>query len=304
MDQSDVSRNDLERLAVKCLYAADILQNSVNSAENLQKIQKKVSRYVQQVKLILTWKRGCGVFKMVGSASKVVGNVIVVAAPLHPKLGLAVRAGHKLWKFGAGLKALTAIGHMLKDLWQIGCRNSIVDFINATALLTRNLGVFSEVIQDIQSCAQSVSGSNNTNQTPETVINILRPFIPPHQIDYITHVVNFAFGSRYYSPLFDLILSSDVSSSSHIVQLMREMESFNFIEFIEQGNNRSLIAIGSFLHISRELLDFLDGFQKVTDHDCRFLLDCLTRFTQESTNIMKTVSVLTNLNQLRRQQVA
>ncbi|CAG5121137.1 unnamed protein product [Candidula unifasciata] len=299
------SEQNVQRLAAKSSYAADILKNVVAMAEDWQKIYKKVNRYMQQVKLIVTWKRGCAALKMVGSASKTVGSVLVVAAPLHPKLRLAVKVGHKLWKLGAGLKILTAVGNMLRDLWQAGCRQSVLEFVTATALLTRNLGVFGELIRDLQDCVQPFCSSNIT-QTSDQVLSLLKPFVPQDQLQYVTHVVNIIFHSNSYSPLFDLILTSpDLGGErSNTVQLLQEIESFRFTEFVQQGGSHFLVAIGSFLHVSRELLDFLDGFQKVTEQDCRFLYECLTRFNQESLGVLQAATVLTHLGHVRAQHVS
>ncbi|BFZ13567.1 hypothetical protein BsWGS_16606 [Bradybaena similaris] len=303
MEQSPAASScdqNLQRLAAKTSCAADFLKNAATVAENWHKKHKNVSRYIQQVKLIVTWRRGCGALKMVGSATKTLGGVLVVAAPLHPKLGLAVRVGHRLWKLGAGLKMLTAVGGMLRDLWQVGCRNTLLEFVTATTLLTHNLGVFGEMIRDLQKCAEPLSATNNT-QTCDQVLSLLRPFIPPDQLEYVKHVVNIVFHNTSYSPLFDFILtSSDLTGdSSHTVQLMQEIESFRFTEFLQQGSAQFLAAIGSFLHISRELLDFLDGFQKVTEQDCRFLYECLTRLSQESASIQRAATTLTNLTDIR-----
>lgn len=306
MDELPTSTSEdsgLQRLAAKSSYAADFLCDIIKSAHDVQKLEKKVNGYIQQVKLILTWKRGCGSFQMVGSAAKTLGGVMVVAAPLHPKLGVVVKVGSKLWKFGTGLKILSCIGEMLKDVWQTGCRNSLTEFVHAATRLTRNLNVFGEVIQDLQGCARTVNNSNR-GQTPAEITRLLKQFIPSHQLSYIVHVINIAFGSSNYSPLFDfMVMSADLTNDSSFIRLMRDVESFHFAEFVERSDVKSLIIIGSFLHISRELLDFLDGFRKVTDHDCQFLMECLTKFSEQSLNIMKAVVVLTNLDQIRRQQL-
>ncbi|CAL1547867.1 unnamed protein product [Lymnaea stagnalis] len=291
----------IERIAIKTICAAEILKNTVQSAETLTKLKKKADYYLQQASLILTWKRSTGALKLVGAAAKTFGAVMVLAAPLHPKLAMAIRLGHKMWKFGTGLKVLNAVGGILKNIWQTGCRTALIEFTQGASQLTRNMGIFSEVIHDLQ----KLTGPLNTGdiQASENWINILRQFIPPHQHGYAAHVINIVFGIQRYSPVFDfLALSTDPSNESGIIHLMREIESVNFTDFVEHDNSKALVAIGSFLHISREILDLLDGLQRFTERDCRFLQECLIRFTQESLTIMKVVSVLTNLDAIRRQE--
>ncbi|XP_012938658.1 uncharacterized protein LOC101857572 [Aplysia californica] len=291
----------VERLAAKTVYTAELLENTVHIAEQLQKVQGRVNRYVRQARLIVTWKRSSGLFTMVGSAAKTAGSVMVLASPLHPKLAVALKAGHRLWKLGTGLKVLTAIGGMLRELWHSGCRDTLVEFTRCVALLSRNVGVFQELIQDLQGATEQLNASNNNNfQAPDAVVNVLREFIPPQHIGYATHVMNIAFARQHYSPLFDLLaLSSDPSEKSDLLQVVREIEGFRFTEFSQESDAKALVAIGSFLHISRELLDFLDGFNKVTDKDCQFLHNCLNKFSEESAGIMKVVSLLTGLHRMK-----
>ncbi|GFN80280.1 hypothetical protein PoB_000678600 [Plakobranchus ocellatus] len=297
---ASVSIPNPERLAVKTIYAADILKNIVESAKRLSKIDKVLNRYLKQARLLLVWKRGSGAIKMAGSAAKAVGALVLTAAPLHPKIAMGCRVAHKLWKIGTGLKILNALANMIRDVWQKGCRSVLLDFTRCAATLTRNLGVFGEVLRDLQSVSEMPAGIGQNG--PRLVIDAIRGFIPPHQIPYATHVINMVYGNERYSPLFAFTaMTLNSQNNSNIAQVMLEIESFHFDDFIERSESRTLVAIGSFLHVSRELFDFLDGFQHLTELDCQFLQDCLKRLTQESLGIMKAVAVLVNLDKIRKQ---
>ncbi|GFR63727.1 hypothetical protein ElyMa_001903100 [Elysia marginata] len=291
-----------ERLAVKTMCGADILKNIVQSAERLSKIDKTLSRYLTQARLLLVWKRGSGAIKMAGSAAKTVGTIMLVAAPLHARFAMGMKVAHKLWKLGTSLKILNAIANMVRDVWQKGCREVLIEFTHCAATLTRNLGVYGEVVRDLQKATSVVNNLSDSRSSPAMLLQAVRDFIPAHQLPYATHVINMAFGNERYSPLFaftSLTLGSE--NSSNIAQVMLEIESFHFDEFIENSESRSLVAIGSFLHVSRELCDFLDGFQHLTERDCQFLQECLQKLATESVSIMKAVAVLTSLDKIRKQ---
>lgn len=291
-----------ERLAVKAVCGADILKNSVHMAEKLKKIDKTLSRYLCQAQMLLTWKRGSGVMKMAGSAAKTVGTLMLVAAPLHPRFAMGMRVAHKLWKLGTGLKILNALANMIRDVWQKGCRDVLVEFTHCAASLTRNLGVFGEVVRDLQNVTPILHDTGHSNPSPAVVMNILREFIPAHQLPYATHVINMACGNERYSPLFAFTaLTLNPGNNSNIAQVMLEIESFHFDEFLENNESAALVAIGSFLHVSRELCDFLDGLQHLTQRDCNFLQECLQKLAAESVNIMKVVALLTSLEKIRKQ---
>ncbi|KAK3760936.1 hypothetical protein RRG08_022344 [Elysia crispata] len=299
-DNASVFIKDPERLAVKTMCTADILKNVVQSAERLSKVDKVLSRYLHQARLLLAWKQGSGAMKMAGSAAKTVGTLMLVAAPLHPRIAMGMRVAHKLWKLGTGLKILNAIANMIRDVWQKGCRDVLMEFTHCAATLTRNLGVFGELVRDLQNTTPALQDKGQTN--PAMVIRAIHDFVPPHQIPYLTHVINIAFGNESYSPLFAFTaLTVNSGNSSNIAQIMLEIESFHFDDFIENSESRALVAIGSFLHVSRELCDFLDGFQRLTDRDCQFLQECLHRLGAESVSIMKAVAVLVNLDKIRKQ---
>ncbi|RUS87002.1 hypothetical protein EGW08_005240, partial [Elysia chlorotica] len=287
-----------ERLAAKSMYAADLLKSVVQSAERLSKADKVLGRYLCQARLLLVWKRGGGAMKMAGSAAKTVGTLMLVAAPLHPRIATGVKVAHRLWKMGTGLKILTAIANMVRDVWQKGCREVLLEFTHCAATLTRDLGVFGEVLRDLQG---NINGPA-LQAGPGLVISTIREFVPPHQVPYLTHVINMAFGNERYTPLFAFTaLTVNSGNNSNIAQIMLEIESFHFDEFIETSESRALVAIGSFLHVSRELCDFLDGFQRLTERDCHFLQECLQRLGAESVSIMKAATVLVSLDKIRRQ---
>ncbi|XP_059141943.1 uncharacterized protein LOC131929655 [Physella acuta] len=289
----------LDRLVAKAIYAADALRSSVGTAEKLKQLQKKINFFMQQAQIILTWKRSLGALKMVGSAAKSFGAIMVLAAPLHPKLNLALRIGNKMWKLGAGLKILNYVAGILKNIWQSGCRNALIEFTHCSAQLSQRISIFGELIHDMQGISQSFDG--NITHTSQNLIHIIQQIVPEHQVGYVTHVMNMVFGDRHYSPLFDfLALSNKPSSDSNFAQLLSELESFNFTNFVELSDSKTLVAIGSFLHISRELVDFLDGLRNFTEQDCRFLSECLVRCSQETLTIMRVVSVLTSLDKIRK----
>ena len=294
---------DPERLAVKTICASDILRKIVQSAERLRKVDYALSRYLNQARLLLVWKRGSGAMKMAGSAAKTVGTLMLVAAPLHPRIASGMRIAHKLWKLGTGLKILNAIANVFRDVWQKGCREVLLEFTHCAATLTRNLGVFGEVMRDLQSSTPALAqGAGQNSNSPAVVIQAIQEFVPPHQLPYATHVINMAFGNERYSPLFAFTaLTLDSGNNSNLAQIMLEIEAFHFDEFVEMSESRALVAIGSFLHVSRELCDFLDGFQRLTERDCHFLQDCLHRLGQESGTIMKAVGVLVSLDKIRKQ---
>lgn len=290
----------MERLAVKTMYAAELLESLVQEAQRLQKLQVKVRRYMKQAQLIVTWRRSQGFCTMIGSAAKSVGGVLFLAAPLHPKLSFTAKAAQKLWKLGSSLKILSAVGSMLREIWQSGCRDVLVDFTKSVAMLTKKMSVLQECINDLEHVQGQVNSNNNQLYSPQKLVNILSEYIPANQINYAIHVINIVSGNHNYSPLFDFsLLSTSMSNNSSLAKVFSEIEGFHFTEFVEQNEAKSLVAIGGFLHISKELLDFLDGFHRVTERDCRFLSECFFKFTEESVSIIKVASLLTGLNKLR-----
>ena len=188
---------------------------------------------------------------------------------------------------------------MLKEIWHSGCRKALLDFTRCLALLTQKISVLHECIHDLDQVSGRTNVNKNNFQSSQELFNLLKEFISPIHMQYSLHIINIIFQNQEYSPLFDFASQSiDMSCESNFTNVIREMEGFNFTEFVQANDAKTLVAIGGFLHISREILDFLDNFHKVTDQDCTFLSECFVKFTEESETMIKVATFLTGLSKM------